>query len=214
MKHINAAVAWLRDPQMYRPYITLAQEQEFRESIAKELAARGGEPWRRCPSTHCERRGECASPHECLVKSALPSPAEAVREMAAKIAEGAIGRVCCGDYQSSGHPEEPPECCCQPIEGPLPLADIAAAIRSMPLPPGGAGWRTMESAPRDGTTLLLFLPDSRAQNIVMGYWSATDEMPEDDAWYQCKGVDGGFEIDVPVTHWMPLPPAPEQEKQK
>lgn len=21
--------------------------------------------WRRCPSTHCERRQECASPHEC-----------------------------------------------------------------------------------------------------------------------------------------------------
>ena len=25
--------------------------------------------WERCPSTHCERRGECASPHECSVKS-------------------------------------------------------------------------------------------------------------------------------------------------
>ena len=24
-------------------------------------------PWARCPSTHCERRQECASPHECTV---------------------------------------------------------------------------------------------------------------------------------------------------
>jgi hypothetical protein len=22
--------------------------------------------WMRCPSTHCERRGECASPNECV----------------------------------------------------------------------------------------------------------------------------------------------------
>lgn len=29
--------------------------------------------WRRCPSTHCERRGECASPHEC---SATPKDGE------------------------------------------------------------------------------------------------------------------------------------------
>lgn len=25
-------------------------------------------PWERCPSTHCERRGECASPNDCIVK--------------------------------------------------------------------------------------------------------------------------------------------------
>lgn len=28
-----------------------------------------GEPWKRCPSTHCERRGECTSPSDCIVKS-------------------------------------------------------------------------------------------------------------------------------------------------
>ena len=26
----------------------------------------------RCPSTHCERRGECCSPHECIVKPKAP----------------------------------------------------------------------------------------------------------------------------------------------
>lgn len=25
------------------------------------------EPWTRCPSSHCERRGECASPSDCIV---------------------------------------------------------------------------------------------------------------------------------------------------
>lgn len=31
-----------------------------------------GQPWKRCPSTHCERRGECASPSDCLVKPRKP----------------------------------------------------------------------------------------------------------------------------------------------
>lgn len=26
--------------------------------------------WRHCPSTHCERRGECTSPHECSASRA------------------------------------------------------------------------------------------------------------------------------------------------
>lgn len=30
------------------------------------------QPWKRCPSTHCERRGECASPGDCMVKSRPP----------------------------------------------------------------------------------------------------------------------------------------------
>lgn len=25
-----------------------------------------------CPSTHCERRQECASPHECIVQKVKP----------------------------------------------------------------------------------------------------------------------------------------------
>ncbi len=27
------------------------------------------QPWKKCPSTHCERREECTSPSECIVKS-------------------------------------------------------------------------------------------------------------------------------------------------
>ena len=28
----------------------------------------------RCPSTHCERRGECASPHDCTALHQAPTP--------------------------------------------------------------------------------------------------------------------------------------------
>jgi hypothetical protein len=31
------------------------------------------EPWKRCPSTHCERRGECSGPRDCTVKCPSPS---------------------------------------------------------------------------------------------------------------------------------------------
>ena len=42
-------------------------------------AVRDPEPWKRCPSTHCLRRGECASPHECCVK---PKPFDGDLRMA------------------------------------------------------------------------------------------------------------------------------------
>lgn len=38
----------------------------------------GFDRWKRCPSTHCERRGECASPRECCVKSKRPEWERAV----------------------------------------------------------------------------------------------------------------------------------------
>ena len=34
----------------------------------REMQAEKNERWRRCPSTHCERRQECASPSDCTVK--------------------------------------------------------------------------------------------------------------------------------------------------
>ena len=95
---------------------------------------------------------------------------------------------------------------------------IAAALRSAHasgLSERDAGWQSIDSAPRDGSIVLLFLPESRAQDgVVMGYWSATDEAPEDDAWYMCDGLDGGTMIDVEVTHWRPLPAPPDPKDQQ
>lgn len=31
------------------------------------------EPWKRCPSTHCERRGECSGARDCTIKRPVPS---------------------------------------------------------------------------------------------------------------------------------------------
>lgn len=51
-----------------------------------------GEPWKRCPSTHCERRQECASPSDCMVKSKAADPRDAeIAVLRAALAEIASG---------------------------------------------------------------------------------------------------------------------------
>ena len=63
-----------------------------------------------------------------------------------------------------------------------------------------ASWRPIETAPRDGTLVLLA---SRQADIDVGTWSAA---AEDWLTVCCEVV-----IDAP-THWLPLPPLPEEEK--
>lgn len=46
------------------------EEADF---ITRMLARKGlylfqTEPWKRCPSTHCERSGLCCSPRDCTIK--------------------------------------------------------------------------------------------------------------------------------------------------
>lgn len=63
---------------------------------------------------------------------------------------------------------------------------------------GACGWRSMESAPRDGTQVMLFCP-RWAQPIVVGRWL-------DGHWYAA----GRREDDM--GGWRPLPPPPRGEK--
>lgn len=78
--------------------------------------------------------------------------------------------------------------------------------------PDKTGWMPIESAPRDGSYMLLYLPDSARADIVIGHWSEGElpnGEPDPDAdWYEMVG-DGGWPIDVPITHWQPLPQPPE-----
>ena len=80
-------------------------------------------------------------------------------------------------------------------------------------------WQPIETAPRDGTAILLFIPDGYTlcgltDGVVIGHWSAADlpaDAPEhDDNWYQLN-QDGGFPCDILPTHWMPLPEPPGKE---
>lgn len=68
-------------------------------------------------------------------------------------------------------------------------------------------WQAIDTAPKDGTTVLLFLPNSATNDIVFGYW-AEDCYPGGGVWYEQNGSDSAFPIDVDATHWMPLPAPP------
>ena len=82
------------------------------------------------------------------------------------------------------------------------LAGHQAALAAMQ---PEAGWRSMESAPRDGTEFLSFASDRPAgKEISVIFWR--DEF----GW--CFFDDGNLQLGTgdKITHWQPLPPAPQQ----
>lgn len=78
------------------------------------------------------------------------------------------------------------------------------------LGPAKTAWRPMSEAPKDGTPLLLSYP---TLGVRYGYW---DHIGTEDWWIaDLKGEDpSGWacpyqENDIDPTHWMFLPPPPE-----
>lgn len=68
-------------------------------------------------------------------------------------------------------------------------------------------WQPMDSAPRDGTPLLLFARSKRATaSVVLVGWFGGDDL----GW-----IEGCFTPNNPVgivpTAWMPLPDPPAQD---
>jgi len=92
------------------------------------------------------------------------------------------------------------------------LTEAAACIREM------VEWRPIETAPRDGTLIMMVCTDPSVQSfgvkkfphVVLGNWQ--DPRPgrpaSDGAWNvpMCDWWIG--EHDGVLTHWLPLPPAP------
>lgn len=80
-----------------------------------------------------------------------------------------------------------------------------------------AQWQPIETAPKDGTEVLLFAPG----RLTYGAW--VEPSPEPNIKYRdgfapepewedfepyWSSWDGGFTTEHPPTHWMPLPPPP------
>jgi hypothetical protein len=77
-------------------------------------------------------------------------------------------------------------------------------------------WQPIETAPRDGTDVLLYVPrPSRYPELIyppiqcVGHWR--DDLA--DGWWRLSYVEG-YEYDTELnnyhpTHWQPLPTAPE-----
>lgn len=68
-----------------------------------------------------------------------------------------------------------------------------------------SGWLSIESAPKDGTFLLLYGPHSRRG----GNYQLTARW---DGQYW-ESADDGYNIYLDPTHWMPLPDPPAEKEQ-
>lgn len=90
-------------------------------------------------------------------------------------------------------------------------------------------WRPIESAPKDGTDIMLaaidqvFRGEPMPDRVTVGHWTTDDECREviGDCGGECRcpeykfhepswiSWDGGFTEENPPTHWMPLPKQPK-----
>lgn len=60
-------------------------------------------------------------------------------------------------------------------------------------------WRSIETAPKDGTRIIL--AEAGAERSFEGYWGGSN-------WYSC--FDSDMALQLRSTHWMPLPIPPEK----
>jgi len=65
------------------------------------------------------------------------------------------------------------------------------------------GWQPIETAPKDGTQVLLHLSDGQA--TVAEYVMATDGFA---GWEVAHTERGAIYLMIRATHWMPLPEPP------
>lgn len=66
--------------------------------------------------------------------------------------------------------------------------------------PQQPGWQQIETAPKNGTGVLVYCPKSLTVPVTGGYW---------DAECKCWIAGGYMQKALPPTHWMPLPAAPK-----
>ena len=70
-------------------------------------------------------------------------------------------------------------------------------------------WQPIDTAPRDGTSVLLFLPTG-AQTV--GCWDPDFDDLDEPGWTDYTVESWAYEEVVRLypTHWMPLPTPPEE----
>lgn len=72
-------------------------------------------------------------------------------------------------------------------------------------------WQPIETAPKDGTSILAFMPDAAEQFRIMPIEMLDFNDGDGPQWWQAD-VDDGHPLEVTPTHWMPLPQPPEQDQ--
>lgn len=81
---------------------------------------------------------------------------------------------------------------------------------SLASPAGMEGWMPIETAPKDGTWVLLYSPDAVEPQVFQGRFIEFEGDPDPAEWY-VGDLDQPVVLDADPTHWRPLPAAPRGE---
>ena len=88
------------------------------------------------------------------------------------------------------------------------LKTIAETARAALAAEEESGWRTMDSAPKDGTDVLVWRGNrrlgARPQGVVRACWWQPTRY--EGKWVTVPGLHG-----IKPTHWRPLPPPPSSK---
>jgi hypothetical protein len=89
------------------------------------------------------------------------------------------------------------------------IVDANKMVSATNYPEIPEGWQTIDTAPKDGTTIIL----ACGNRVTVGDWISPEMVNNwdgDDFDAHWQSWDGGFinESEHSATHWMPLPAAP------
>ena len=77
-------------------------------------------------------------------------------------------------------------------------------------------WKPIESAPKDGTRVLIYTRNASRQRVQEAYWARPwDGAPDEQCWWSTPHGPAGRGYTIlpeAASHWQPLP-APPQEQQ-
>lgn len=90
------------------------------------------------------------------------------------------------------------------------LLDAGRAWLALSPPPSPwSGWRTIDSAPRDGTNIVVFAPRRPSGAKRRSRNGCLVVVAHHEAGWGFLTTPGDYQVSP--THWMPLPPAPSRE---
>ncbi len=68
-------------------------------------------------------------------------------------------------------------------------------------------WQPIETAPQDGTRILLAVPNGRGHSITLGHWDLQPHHKKPDPyWSRADFMGVANHRSTPPTHWQPLEP--------
>lgn len=90
------------------------------------------------------------------------------------------------------------------------LDSILSVSAAPPSPDSQRGWKPIESAPKDGTRVLLADPIEGGHEMSVGWWRPYINDSDDAGWMDGTVESWAYEENTILhpTHWQPLPAPP------